>query len=120
MTCRSEPNAAPSRSSLVADVEAARAALDRAERALADHDRPTVEYMGERYRMGASGKWIEIQLDGYWFRSYQTDILRALARLIGTPAVIDKDGQVWTGNQIDYARDTHPPVREAVVVEVET
>lgn len=115
-------NAAPSRSSLVADVEAARAALDRAERALADHDRPTVSDGGWLYRLSANGQTIESRhhTDERWSTIFHVDKMRSLARLIGTPAVIDKDGQVWTGNQIDYARDTHPPVREAVVVEVDT
>jgi hypothetical protein len=119
MTCRSEPNAAPSRSSLVADVEAARAALDRAERALADHDRPTVSDGGWLYRLSVNGQTIESRhhTDERWSTIYHVDKMRSLARLIGTPAVIDASGGVWTGQA---ARLVFGPVREAVVVEVET
>jgi hypothetical protein len=114
-----------SRSSLVADVEAARAALDRAERALADHDRPTVEYNAHMYRLTESGEYIEGCCKYFsppmWGSVCSVACLRALARLIGTPAVIDKNGDVWTDPaNFSYARSCSGPVREAVVVEVET
>jgi hypothetical protein len=117
------PNAArDSRSSLVADVEAARAALERAERALADHDRPTVMHNGCRYRRNEDGTLIEYERhDRSWGGYCTTASLRALARLIGTPAVINRDGMVLTADaDMQAARDCYGPVREAVVVEVET